>query len=188
MPCWSPDIRRRKWKRLNGCDYGSNWSSAKKSYCSKFCFILKKSTRRKVFFDDEYNPIIKQNSRGKLRRPNSKTFGQIMNNEDPDLIDFMTVSPITPEMLRMEAWEASEARRGPRTPLLEAGRREERKTRGGRIGPRADLNCNAGQQNRPQKWIKTKSNCTDGGTFSHSSHPARGSAESENQLLNNKLP
>lgn len=34
--------------------------------------LIAKATRRKVFFDDDYHPIIKPNSRGKLRRPGSK--------------------------------------------------------------------------------------------------------------------
>ena len=34
--------------------------------------LIAKATRRKVFFDDDYNPIIKANSRGKIRKPGSK--------------------------------------------------------------------------------------------------------------------
>jgi dual specificity tyrosine-phosphorylation-regulated kinase 2/3/4 len=34
--------------------------------------LLVKATRRKVFFDEDYNPIIKPNSRGKMRKPGSK--------------------------------------------------------------------------------------------------------------------
>jgi hypothetical protein len=34
--------------------------------------LIAKATRRKVFFDDDYNPIIKPNSRGKVRRPSGK--------------------------------------------------------------------------------------------------------------------
>lgn len=34
--------------------------------------LIAKAQRRKVFFDDDYNPIIKPNSRGKLRKPSSK--------------------------------------------------------------------------------------------------------------------
>ena len=34
--------------------------------------LIAKATRRKVFFDDDYEPILKPNSRGKIRRPGSK--------------------------------------------------------------------------------------------------------------------
>jgi len=34
--------------------------------------LIAKATRRKVFFDDDYNAIIKPNSRGKIRKPGSK--------------------------------------------------------------------------------------------------------------------
>jgi hypothetical protein len=31
--------------------------------------LIAKATRRKVFFDDDYQPILMQNSRGKVRQP-----------------------------------------------------------------------------------------------------------------------
>ena len=34
--------------------------------------LIAKATRRKVFFDDDYEPILKPNSRGKVRKPASK--------------------------------------------------------------------------------------------------------------------
>lgn len=54
--------------------------------------LIAKATRRKVFFDDDYNPIIKPNSRGKLRKPASKPLSEHSKLTDPDLIEFLTVS------------------------------------------------------------------------------------------------
>jgi dual specificity tyrosine-phosphorylation-regulated kinase 2/3/4 len=44
--------------------------------------LIAKSTRRKIFFDDDYKPIIKPNARGKLRIPGSKSFAQILKTTD----------------------------------------------------------------------------------------------------------
>lgn len=54
--------------------------------------LIAKATRRKVFFDDDYNPIIKVNSRGKLRKPASRTIESIIKVNDPDLVTFLKVS------------------------------------------------------------------------------------------------
>ena len=43
-----------------------------------------------MFFDDDYNPIIKPNSRGKLRKPGSKPLDLILKVADPDLVSFLT--------------------------------------------------------------------------------------------------
>ena len=53
--------------------------------------LIAKATRRKVFFDDDYNPIIKVNSRGKLRKPGSRALETIIKVNDPDLIQFLKV-------------------------------------------------------------------------------------------------
>jgi dual specificity tyrosine-phosphorylation-regulated kinase 2/3/4 len=53
--------------------------------------LIAKSTRRKVFFDDDYNPVIKVNSRGKLRKPGSRTLEMLLNLNDPDLMKFLKV-------------------------------------------------------------------------------------------------
>ena len=53
--------------------------------------LIAKATRRKVFFDDDYNPIIKVNSRGKLRKPGSRTIESIIKVNDPDLVQFLKV-------------------------------------------------------------------------------------------------
>jgi dual specificity tyrosine-phosphorylation-regulated kinase 2/3/4 len=54
--------------------------------------LIAQATRRKVFFDDDYNPIIKPNSRGKLRKPGSKPLDMILKVADPDLVQFLIVS------------------------------------------------------------------------------------------------
>jgi hypothetical protein len=53
--------------------------------------LIAKSTRRKVFFDDDYIPVIKVNSRGKLRKPASRTLDMLLNLNDPDLMKFLKV-------------------------------------------------------------------------------------------------
>jgi len=69
--------------------------------------VLARSTRRKVFYDDDYNPIIVPNSRGKIRLPGSKTLANLMNCSDKDFVDFIDVSNFLfyisiLEMYRME--------------------------------------------------------------------------------------
>lgn len=51
--------------------------------------LIAKASRRKVFFDDDYHPIIKPNSRGKIRKPGNKPLNQILKVNDPDIIDFL---------------------------------------------------------------------------------------------------
>ena len=47
------------------------------------------ATRRKVFFDDDYNPIVQPNSKGKVRKPNSKSLEKMMDCEDGSFVDFI---------------------------------------------------------------------------------------------------
>lgn len=61
--------------------------------------VLARSTRRKVFFDDDYNPIITPNSRGKIRMPNGKNLYNVMNCSDRDFVDFIDVSYKTIRLL-----------------------------------------------------------------------------------------
>jgi dual specificity tyrosine-phosphorylation-regulated kinase 2/3/4 len=56
--------------------------------------VLARSSRRKVFFDDDYNPIITPNSRGKIRMPGNKNLSALMNCSDKDFVDFIDVSLI----------------------------------------------------------------------------------------------
>ncbi len=58
--------------------------------------VLARATRRKVFFDDEYQPIITPNSKGKLRQPGGKNLADIMNCPDQDFVDFIDVSHFLP--------------------------------------------------------------------------------------------
>ena len=54
--------------------------------------VLARATRRKVFFDDDYRPIIVPNSKGKMRVPSSKNLGDLINCQDADFVDFIDVS------------------------------------------------------------------------------------------------
>ena len=54
--------------------------------------VLARSSRRKVFFDEDYNPIITPNSRGKIRMPGNKSLFALMNCSDKDFVDFIDVS------------------------------------------------------------------------------------------------
>ena len=56
--------------------------------------VLARATRRKVFFDEDYRPIIVPNSKGKLRVPNSKNLPDLINSSDSDFVDFIDVSDI----------------------------------------------------------------------------------------------
>lgn len=51
--------------------------------------VLARSSRRKVFFDEDYNPIIAPNSRGKVRIPGNKNLFSLMNCSDKDFVDFI---------------------------------------------------------------------------------------------------
>lgn len=57
--------------------------------------VLARSSRRKVFFDDDYQPIIVPNSRGKVRTPGSKPLMQVMNCPEKEFIDFIDVNYIS---------------------------------------------------------------------------------------------
>jgi dual specificity tyrosine-phosphorylation-regulated kinase 2/3/4 len=54
--------------------------------------VLARATRRRVFFDDDYQPILVPNSKGKLRTPNGKNLTNLLSNIDPDFVDFIDVS------------------------------------------------------------------------------------------------
>ena len=54
--------------------------------------VLARSTRRKVFFDEDYQPILSTNSRGKVRMPSSKNLQQQMDCPDKDFMDFVDVT------------------------------------------------------------------------------------------------
>ena len=54
--------------------------------------VLARATRRKVFFDDDYQPILVANSKGKVRLPNNKNLTSLLNCNDKDFVDFIDVS------------------------------------------------------------------------------------------------
>ena len=51
--------------------------------------LLKKCSRRKIFFTDDYKPKLIANSRGKVRRPHDKNLQAMMQSEDPLFVDFV---------------------------------------------------------------------------------------------------
>ena len=51
--------------------------------------VLARATRRKVFFDDDYQPILVPNSKGKVRIPNAKNLTAMLGCNEPDFVDFI---------------------------------------------------------------------------------------------------
>jgi len=51
--------------------------------------MLKISKKRKMFFNDDFSPKKIQNSRGKIRIPNTKKIHKFLINSDPHLIDLV---------------------------------------------------------------------------------------------------
>lgn len=88
--------------------------------------VLARATRRKVFFDDDYQPILVPNSRGKLRNPSTKSLVALMNCPDRDFVDFVDVRlawiPNCVEMHRVEGGEPTNARAGVLAPVHREGR------------------------------------------------------------------
>lgn len=41
-------------------------------------YILEQSTRKSLFFDENNQPALKPNSRGKIRRPNTKSIPAVL--------------------------------------------------------------------------------------------------------------
>ncbi|KAF9929187.1 hypothetical protein FBU30_001800 [Linnemannia zychae] len=52
-------------------------------------YLIEKSSRKKVFFDQNGNPKLVVNSKGKKRRPGSKTISQALKCSDPLFLDFI---------------------------------------------------------------------------------------------------
>lgn len=52
-------------------------------------YLLELSSRRKLFFDAENQPIIVANSRGKKRRPNTKTLKGVLKCSDQNFLNFL---------------------------------------------------------------------------------------------------
>ena len=51
--------------------------------------VLAKASRRKVFFDSSNNPRIVANSKGRKRRPNTKTLETALKSNDKYFVDFV---------------------------------------------------------------------------------------------------
>ena len=57
--------------------------------------MLKDASRSKLFFDEDGNPDLKPNSRGKIRKPNTKTLPGILRCKDKNFLHFLMVSLLT---------------------------------------------------------------------------------------------
>jgi len=75
--------------------------------------VLARATRRKVFFDEDYQPILTPNTRGKTRQPGTKDLATILNSQDKDFVDFIdrciewkVESRLTPEQAFSHAFIA----------------------------------------------------------------------------------
>lgn len=51
--------------------------------------FLVEASRTRIFFDEEYNPKLVANSRGKTRMPDTKDLYKIICCDDPDFVDFI---------------------------------------------------------------------------------------------------
>ncbi|KAI8365336.1 kinase-like domain-containing protein [Radiomyces spectabilis] len=68
--------------------------------------LVEKSTRRKLFFDSLGNPRIMPNSKGRKRRPGTKTLEQALKSTDANFIDFISKCLRWDPDLRMKPDEA----------------------------------------------------------------------------------
>ena len=73
--------------------------------------LLERGSRAKLFFDEEGRPIPVPNSRGKVRKPNAKTFRQVLGCNDKAFLDFLQCcfewipeKRITPEEALCHEW------------------------------------------------------------------------------------
>jgi hypothetical protein len=53
--------------------------------------IILSAKKKDMFFDEELNPIKRENSKGKIRLPNTKKFEDFLDGADEDLIDLIKV-------------------------------------------------------------------------------------------------
>ena len=51
--------------------------------------VLNQASRGKLFFEDDYSPILKPNSRGKIRRPYAKSLSNVLQCNDKGFIRFL---------------------------------------------------------------------------------------------------
>lgn len=73
--------------------------------------VLALAPRRKNFFDNNYKPILVENSRGKIRTPGKKNLKDLMNWEDEAFVDFISKciewkveDRMTPENAQQHEW------------------------------------------------------------------------------------
>jgi len=52
--------------------------------------LLDRASRTKVFFTEKRKPILKPNSSGTIRTPNARTLEDLMGDEDPLFVDFIS--------------------------------------------------------------------------------------------------
>jgi hypothetical protein len=52
------------------------------------------ASRRKIFFDEDLEPKNPPNSKGKIRKPHSKTLRDLLNCDDDYFVDFIDVSKL----------------------------------------------------------------------------------------------
>ena len=51
--------------------------------------VLSASTRKKLFFDENNNPILSENNRGKVRFPGTKNLLSVIGSSSESFIDFI---------------------------------------------------------------------------------------------------
>ncbi|ORZ20838.1 kinase-like domain-containing protein [Lobosporangium transversale] len=68
-------------------------------------YLIERSTRKKVFFDALGSPKLVVNSKGKKRRPGSKTLAQVLKCNDPLFLDFISRCLIWDPEKRMKPQE-----------------------------------------------------------------------------------
>ncbi|KAK4984460.1 serine/threonine protein kinase, CMGC, dual-specificity [Elasticomyces elasticus] len=98
--------------------------------------FLAQCTRKKVFFDSSGKPRISVNSKGRRRRPSSKTLGGSMKCEDEILLDFLTRCLRWDPEKRMRADEAMNhpfvtGERAPRVSAVDRARTRSMAVNGG---------------------------------------------------------
>ena len=89
--------RERAWSTFS--NYGSNWNSRKETFSSNFFILLqvtfyKSSPRFKTFFEDDFQPKIVPNSKGRIRIPGSLSLPSVMECEDQRFVDLIQVKYI----------------------------------------------------------------------------------------------
>ncbi|KAG0198413.1 hypothetical protein BGX28_008175 [Mortierella sp. GBA30] len=68
-------------------------------------YLIEKSSRKKLFFDPNGNPKPVVNSKGKRRKPGSKTLSHALKCTDPLFLDFISKCLIWDPERRMKPWE-----------------------------------------------------------------------------------